>query len=291
VADRTSQASPLRPDVAAPLLITELLYQTPPEFDPDEFRQRMALSLPHADIVTGGDKQPVTLVGHQNHRTQFEGGKSIPAQTAVMLGSPFIAERFESAIGQSWGWPEARDAVTRCRHQIIVTELMTHTLDRKIRLELYEATLCEVMAVAPPAAVFCSSAERIIEPEAIIRAALSKDPAEQFAPFLNVRLIRVGEQESDELLMDTRGLAAMGLPDLQVHFRDLDPTSVASLLYNCGFYVFEHGDCIENGHTIQGLTPDQKWTCQHQPSLLPPARTVVDFNPGGPFAAGDRGEA
>lgn len=288
MADKTSQPAPVRLDEAPPLLIVELLYENPPLFDTEAFRRRLAVELPHARMVTGGDKASVTLVAHENHRIEFADGKSMPPQTAVMLGSPFIAERFEAALSQTWGWSEARDVVGRCGYQILVTELMTHTLDRKIRLELFEATLCEIFAIAPPDAVFCQSAERVIEPEAIVRARLSTDLSERFAPFLNVRLFRVEGGAEGDTLMDTRGLAAVGLPDLQIHFRDLDPTSVASHLYNCGFYIFENGDVIEDGHTIQGLTPDQKWTCQHEQSLWPPARVVVDFNPGEPFAAGER---
>ncbi|MCM3080937.1 DUF4261 domain-containing protein [Brevibacillus invocatus] len=42
---------------------------------------------------------------------------------------------------------------------------------------------------------------------------------------MNIRFYRVEGAGSDrqEALMDTRGLAALGIPDVQCHFYDLDP--------------------------------------------------------------------
>ena len=52
--------------------------------------------------------------------------------------------------------------------------------------------------------------------------------------------------------MDTRGLAPFGLPDLQVHFRDLEPARLAGLLYATAGYLLEEGDVIADGNTISG---------------------------------------
>jgi hypothetical protein len=45
---------------------------------------------------------------------------------------------------------------------------------------------------------------------------------------------------------------------------------------------------IESGHTIVGIDPNSKWTCQPERSLADPGRTVIDLNPGHPYAAGRR---
>jgi ligand-binding SRPBCC domain-containing protein len=86
--------------------------------------------------------------------------------------------------------------------------------------------------------------------------------------------------------MDTRGLDVFGLPDLQCHFRNLDPKAVAGMLYNTAAYILEHGDVIADGHTVAGISAKDKWQCQHEDSLAAPERTVLDVNPGKPFAAG-----
>jgi hypothetical protein len=72
--------------------------------------------------------------------------------------------------------------------------------------------------------------------------------------------------------MDTRGLSALGLPDLQTHFRNLDPGRVAGHLYRVARYLFDQGDCIADGETIGGFTDDDKWRCRHEMSLVAPER-------------------
>jgi hypothetical protein len=89
-----------------------------------------------------------------------------------------------------------------------------------------------------------------------------------------------------EVVMDTLGLAALGLPDLQCHFRNLDRMAVARLLYNTGWYIFSNGDVIADGHTIEGVAPGARWRCRHEDALVPPAREVLDLDPGPPHGAG-----
>jgi hypothetical protein len=96
------------------------------------------------------------------------------------------------------------------------------------------------------------------------------------------------EHSAADLLMDTRGLSPFGLPDLQCHFRGLEPRDVARVLYTTAFYLFESGDVIKDHHTVAGVGPASKWTCQHQQSLAKPDRVVIDLNPRSPFAAGNR---
>ena len=110
-----------------------------------------------------------------------------------------------------------------------------------------------------------------------------------FMCHLNVRLFRIENGAAGDTIMDTRGLAALGLPDVQMHFRDLDPGRVAALLYNYARYLNEHGDCINDGETIDGATPGTRWRCRHEMSLVPPERLVLDIDPGPPHAAGQRG--
>jgi hypothetical protein len=104
---------------------------------------------------------------------------------------------------------------------------------------------------------------------------------------LNVRFFKVSNSDGD-MIMDTRGLDAIGLPDLQCHFRGLDANGVARVLFNAAVYIFENGAVIETGHTMEGIEPGSRWRCQFENSLLEPKRNVLDFNPGKPYAAGNR---
>ena len=88
--------------------------------------------------------------------------------------------------------------------------------------------------------------------------------------------------------MDTRGLAEIGLHDLQCHFRELNPTDVGRVLFNTAVYIFKNGPVIESGQTVAGIQPNSRWRCQFENSLLEPKREVLDLNPGKPHAAGKR---
>jgi hypothetical protein len=54
--------------------------------------------------------------------------------------------------------------------------------------------------------------------------------------------------------------------------------------------IFDQGDVIEDGHTVEGFPPGSRWRCRHEKALIVPTREVLDVNPGVPFAAGNRNE-
>ena len=80
----------------------------------------------------------------------------------------------------------------------------------------------------------------------------------------------------------------LGLPDMQCHFRGLDPGAVGALLYATAHHIYENGDTILDGDTTQGVTPRDRWECRHEVSLVEPRRPVIDVRPDGPHAGGGR---
>ena len=270
------------------LLFAQLLYDKPPEVSARQIRERLAAAMPQAKLVSNDEKEPVLLVVHEDHLIEYEDDKKLPAQTAILTGSPIDPAVLSAAVAQTWGWADATEAVERARHQIVVTELMASGLEPRTRVALFFGVLKLVSECLPPVAIHCQHAERIVDPAAVLNASPESDADAFLAAVLNVRLFRVENAESEQTLMDTRGLAALGLPDLQIHFRDLDPGQVAGHLYGMAVYIYTNGDCIEDGQTVQGLTEDDAWKCQHEPSLAAPSRVVIDNDPGDPFAAGTR---
>jgi Domain of unknown function (DUF4261) len=104
---------------------------------------------------------------------------------------------------------------------------------------------------------------------------------------LNVRLFRV-EGSNQDVVMDTLGLHVFGLPDLQCHCHDLELPRLAAYLRNAGNYIFERGDVIRDGDTIEGMHPGEKWRCLQERALIAPGRLVIDLDPGERYAAGQR---
>ena len=101
---------------------------------------------------------------------------------------------------------------------------------------------------------------------------------------LNVRMFHVEERRSDERVMDTVGLAALELPDVQCHFFALDVARVAELLDETARYLYAEGDVIGDADTVPGLD-GESWRCRRETALVDPPRDVVDLTPPAPHAA------
>jgi len=266
----------------------ELLFEERPSLSPEILLRSVRARRPAAEPLNKSGGGTVLAILHPDHPVQFADGTA-PAQTCVLpTDAPFqLTEALEDALRQSWKFPEAREVVGRCRHTVLVTDLMSSLLDPGERLELFEDTLAGVLEVAPAAAIHWRPTGQFISPSAYRNAYREGGASRFFAGALNVRFYNISNSPGD-MVMDTLGLAALGLPDLQCHYRDLDPGRVAALLSNTAYYIFEKGDVIEDGHTVEGLESGTRWRCQHENSLLQPARVVLDLDPGPPHAAGGR---
>lgn len=109
---------------------------------------------------------------------------------------------------------------------------------------------------------------------------------------VNIRFFNV--PHTNEFIVDSVGLANIGLSDVQFHFKGMNPNKVANLAYSLARYVLNNDDVlIKDGDTIDGMndegkmTPDVQWICRYEDSLIEPLRPVLDINTG-KYAAGDR---
>ncbi len=189
-------------------------------------------------------------------------------------------------LAQSWRCPDAAAILNKCKHQILITDMFSSTLSHTVRMNLMTRALKAVLPVLPVDLISWTPTQQYLVPKQFLDA--SNEPAQDpTIGFLNVRFFTLSDHPGD-MIMDTLGLTAYGLTDLQIHYRELDPSKVAACLAAIGAYLFEKGDVIKPGETVQGLTPEDKWLCRHEDSLLSPKRMVLDINPGHGFAAGDR---
>lgn len=212
---------------------------------------------------------------------------SIPCQTAFMPTdkSPGESDYLE-LIQQSWGCPTANDIVNSANHVCLVTEFMAQGLNPQDRIKAFHATLQAVTEITKPVAMAFHHSCQIIDPSDYL-SNLDR-PFWARIGVTNVRFFNISNGGSDEMIMDTRGLSEIGIPDLQCHFQGLDTNGVAGNLSSIAMYVAEHGPVIESGHTVPGLNEGDLWVCQLEDSLLDPKREVLDVNPGPPHAAGNR---
>src|SRR5262249_38280441 len=130
--------------------------------------------------------------------------------------------------------------------------------------------------VVKPVAIHWLPSQRIVDPQRY------KEDLEAggilFSSAVNVRMFRI--EQTAERIMDTMGLTALGCIDLQSVFMNLEPAKMGLYLYHLAEYVFERGDVIRDGDTVEGMQPTERWRCQKLPSYVLPTRRVIDVIPG-----------
>lgn len=280
----------------------ELKYKQRPEIDRDLLYKKMELytgkteqpELEEADAAGLAvweayetEKEQLLHFFHLNYMVRYSDGE-MPAQTSLMNIDNRPVTDYETAIQQCWHWKEAAQTLSECSHSLLMSDMMASGLDPKSRLELFTGALKAILEAAPCDAIYFRESDKLVEPKEYLAA------VEEGAPLygaMNLRFYNVEGTGSNrpEGLMDTVGLAALGIPDVQCHFYDLDPNEVGDHLINIGYYLFNNGDVIADGETI-GFTEDMRWRCEHQYALAAPRRVVIDLDPGAPYYAGRQGE-
>ncbi|MDG3004632.1 DUF4261 domain-containing protein [Paludisphaera mucosa] len=272
----------------------EILYETPLAIDGEELlravRVRRPAAQPLGDLGAGGGEVKTLGFVHPDHAVELSGAVIRPQTFLLATDAPLrLTAMMEDHLGQSWSFPDARQAFARRRSSALLTDMMTGSLDYQARIEIFEDVLAAVLQVAPALAIHWWPAGRFVDPAIWLEAYREGGADRLFAGAMNVRFYKISDSPGD-MLMDTLGLAALGVRDLQCHFRDLDPSEVATLLANTGCYLFDEGDLIADGHTIEGLTPGSRWMCRHEDSILNPARIVLNVDPGPPHTAAGRAD-
>jgi hypothetical protein len=265
----------------------ELICSRVPTISKAELFAALRKRCPQVQPLDGDVEQGPLAFVHPDHVVQYQ-DKAAPAQTfiAIAAAAPKV-EKLEAALSQTWDFDGARAAVEQATSTVLVSDLMASSLEPQARLRLFLNVLAAVLEVVPCEAIHWVPSGRIVGAQKFVAAFAENDAAVLASGPINVRLFNITSSPGD-LVMDTLGLAALGLVDLQCHFRALEPSAVAHVLYNTAIYIFEQGDVIEDGHTVPGIAPDQRWKCLHEEALIGPKRVVLDMNPGAPFVAGAR---
>ncbi|MCD7908169.1 MAG: DUF4261 domain-containing protein [Clostridium sp.] len=215
----------------------------------------------------------------------------VPAQVVMTEVRDFAQDSIDAfSRSQLWDVQDGEEILASCRYQVSIFDMMSAGLEYKQRCELLmdwlETALklfedCTAVWVAPAGKLFTA---QMVREHGISRA-------DRFVYFgVNARFFNI--QGTDDQIVDTLGMYAVGLPDVQYHFHGLDPNRVVNHAYNVASYLFDQDAPIKNGETIDGLLDGEmsrevQWRCQYEDALIQPVRCVMDICPG-EYAAGNR---
>lgn len=201
---------------------------------------------------------------------------TIAAQCTVFMpnADEENAEIPSEALQQNWHWDEADKCAAACQFEFLASDFMSRTLDYKTRLTLFMDFLVALTRVTNPQVVYSVAAQKLISPDDLVDSWTNPDQRTLHG-LVNVRLFNISNGSTGEILMDTVGLHLLGLPDFQIRFANLDESAIGQTLWNYAYYVYEHGDIIADGSTIQGLTPQSRWKCERQIAAVAPKRVVI----------------
>jgi hypothetical protein len=184
--------------------------------------------------------------------------------TAVM-SQP--VEPGEHDFTQTWSWDEAEHSAARAVARVTVAQVMGHLHPAADRINAMQTVVGALVAAGQCVATYWPGAQKWVPP----------DQAAGDEGFVNVRLFNV--DGSGEMFMDSLGLHALGLPDLEHRFPEGDPREVASTLYSLAEYLIDNGDVIADGHTIGGDASSARWRCRRATSSVDPDRPVLVLEP------------
>lgn len=268
-----------------------LLFDREPE-RPDSLKLKEALTahFGETDKVAEGGLMSFAL---KRYPVEYQDA-SVPAQVLIAEAEEFSQDSITPAQrAQLWDVPDSEALLSACTHRLALSDFMAAGLPYKQRGELLTGWLETALKLFPSCCgVWIPSAGKLLRPEQILQS-----PAEGGDRFIytavNARLFNI--EGTDDCIVDTLGMYALGLPDVQYHYhaQGVDPNHVVRHAYNVASYIFDSNACIEDGETIDGLdengniSPGIQWQCQYEAALVEPKRMVMDICPG-EFAAGKR---
>ena len=255
----------------------ELLCRGEPQLDPELLGKVLSGRL-------GGVRRRNDAPAGELHFILDRNGMDAPGDPGIVrlvyraAETPGDRDGLHGALDQSWDVDDAAARLETCQYAVSVTGVTGPGLPDLERRRIISAGLMALLDLVQAELVFWPKSGQLLDP-ARTRARLS-EPGQLANPtygFVNVRLFTV--EEDGTTIMDTLGLGALGLTDLQVRFTALEKARVADLLYSVAAYLLENGDVIDNGHTIPGLEAGARWTCMHDVALVAPERLVLNINP------------
>jgi len=261
-----------------------LYYRDAPALAKPKLLEALQARVPDVLPLDGDAESDLLAFVYSRHLSSTGQGR-VPAQCLLQPeATPPEAESLVPVLRQTWLWREGPTLLPLCHHRVELRDFMAAGLGAQVRLELFQRTLHGVLEAAPAVALHWLPTQQLVDP-AQFAAAMESGGFDQLLPgAVNVRFYRAQAPDGGEaMLMDTVGLAAIGLADLQCYFRELPAEEVRRVLLDGAGYLFRHGLIVRQGDQLPGIGgATDPWDCEVGLSFVPPERLAVTLLPAAP---------
>ena len=246
--------------------------------------------------------ESVSIGAPGKNGTMFLALPAITADLADRKDEPFqliitdyleVKEPFgnETDRSQFWGTKNGSELLDSCKWHILIGDFMSFQHNCFTRAQINSDLLEICLELLPNCkAVWFNSSKNVMTADNAKNNPYS-GALRIFHGAVKERVFFI--DKTDEVIVDTIGLHAYGVADMQFHFKQLNVSKIVSLALDCAIYQFENNSPIENYHTIEGFDElgnrqaEIHWRCQYEMAILEPERMVLDVNTG-KIAGGER---
>lgn len=272
------------PDAFAETYSVELYMKEQPTILENKLLENIKKYCGNAKIMSNQDNN--ITIAFMDYILEYKNASAPVGIVITKINEKPKIEKLRRSLGQSIN-VKNEQAVENCNFRILVTDVMAIGLEYTKRVELFQKALYAIVELMPCEGIHFPITEQVISREDYLENNPLNDDYDLLFGILNVRLFKIPNKEK-EYLMDTLGLSAIGLCDLQCHFKNLDPNQISNILYSYGYYFYDNSNELDNIDSVEGISKNDKWKCQHEISLADPKRIVLDINPGNGFSGGGR---
>jgi hypothetical protein len=256
----------------------DLLYEFAPVFTKEEvlakLRDRCGAVSPVDSSSDGG-----LNFFFPAYRVPFK-DEAMPVQVAVQIRDGALEdEALPKALSQTWDWRDAREISNSHMCHVSLTDILAVQLEYRSRLGLFQNVLQGILELAMPVAILWRPSMKVVNPLSLLQALRPGDARDPLRGAVNVRRFK-SQDKPGRVLMDTLGLSAIGLPDFEVAFQDLEPSRMEAVLMSLARYEYDLGDVIAVGRVVKVPGSDTPWVSTHAPSRQGPPRDVIRLVPG-----------
>ncbi|MCD7840576.1 MAG: DUF4261 domain-containing protein, partial [Erysipelotrichaceae bacterium] len=225
--------------------------------------------------IIGIDK--IASYALKDHLVTYRSGEQAPFQLMLTDIEPLKPHDIDdAALLQCWNTNNPRQLLNQCHYKITIADFMSARMPRVKRCQILAQYLDIMLHLYPECiALYFPHAQKFMSVEAYQNSQWDNKSVHFLDGGLNVRLYNI--ENSQGMVVDTIGMRAIGLPDLQMRFYKLDVDEVVACMYRLASQLFLNGDTFNDGDYIDGRYIYESWQLYHKESLLPPARLVLDI--------------